>query len=109
MENNKEILEEVDDINIVKESNDVKESNNVEEPQQNIKQEDLKDNNFNVVSPCDKEEKKVTSNEDVIEVFNTLSEYLISFAISSVCSGSNSLFTIALEPATLFTVCSKTS
>ena len=67
MENNKEILEEVDDLNIVKESNEVKESDNVEEPQQNIKQEELKDNNFNVVSPCDKEERKVTSNEDVIE------------------------------------------
>ena len=48
MENNKEILEEVDDLNIVKESNEVKESDNVEEPQQNNKKEELKDNNFNV-------------------------------------------------------------
>ena len=63
MENNKEILEEVDDLNIVKESKEVKESDNVEEPQQNTNKEELKDNNFNIVSPCDKEEKKVTSNE----------------------------------------------
>ena len=67
MENNKEILEEVDDLNIVKESNEVKESDNVEEPQQNIKQEDLKDNNFNVVSPCAKEEKKVKIIEEKIK------------------------------------------
>lgn len=67
MENNKDILEEVDDLNIVKESNVVKESNNIEEPQQNINKDNLKDNNFNVVSPCVKEERKVTSNEDVIE------------------------------------------
>lgn len=64
MEHNKEMIEEVDDINIIKEPNEKVSTN--EEQQINIKEE-IKDNNFNVVSPCIKEERKVTSNEDVVE------------------------------------------
>lgn len=64
MEHNKEMIEEVDDINIVKEPNEKVSTN--EEQQINI-QEEIKDNNFNVVSPCIKEERKVTSNDDVVE------------------------------------------
>lgn len=64
MEHNKEMIEEVDDINIVKEPNEKVSTN--EEQQINIKEE-IKDNNFNVVSPCIKEERKVTSNDDVVE------------------------------------------
>lgn len=64
MEHNKEMIEEVDDINIIKEPSEKVSTN--EEQQINI-QEELKDNNFNVVSPCIKEERKVTSNDDVVE------------------------------------------
>lgn len=93
MEHNKEIVEEVDDINIIKEPNE-KPSNN-EEQQVNTKEE-IKDNNFNVVSTCIKEERKVTSNEDVIETVpfpstdsNTYIEYRndLSTILNKIKSG----------------------
>ena len=70
MEQNKEIREEVEDLNIVK---DPLEEQLKKQPEPEVKQEvketkqEKLDDNFNVVSPYIKEEKKVTSNEDVID------------------------------------------